>query len=231
VVSYALMPQIHADDERSIVEGLEAQADVVRSARALAGGRPIAVTPVTLVPRHGPLGERLAVARTDARQASWFAAAWTLGSLSQLARGGADSVTYYETIGERGISPLEDLAVTHGGESPLYRLLAELADWRASRVLQCTINDPLRAAGLALQRPDGAIRVLVADLSGDANTILVGPIALDSARLRMLGERARDGAQSRPQPARSTAVEGGMVSVELGPYGVACIDADRSVVV
>ena len=53
-VCIALNPQVHAFDNRSLVETLEAQPMVVDSARRLANGLPVIVSPITLKPRFNP---------------------------------------------------------------------------------------------------------------------------------------------------------------------------------
>ena len=39
----------------------------------------------------------------DPRQPSLFAAAWTLGSAAALSGAGVDGLTYYDTVGPRGV--------------------------------------------------------------------------------------------------------------------------------
>jgi len=98
---YSINPQVHAFDNATLVENLEAQASTVRTARSFAGDRWIAVTPVTLRPRFIPANG--APVDPDPRQSSPFNAAWTLGSIKYLAEAGANSITYYELTGKGGI--------------------------------------------------------------------------------------------------------------------------------
>ena len=98
---YSINPQVHAFDNDTLVENLEAQASTVRTARSFAGDRWIAVTPVTLRPRFIPANG--APVDPDPRQSSPFNAAWTLGSIKYLAEAGANSITYYEVTGKGGI--------------------------------------------------------------------------------------------------------------------------------
>jgi hypothetical protein len=100
-ICYSMNPQVHAFDNASLVENLEAQASTVRTARSFAGDRWIAVTPVTLRPRFVPANG--APVDPDPRQSSLFNAAWTLGSIKYLAEAGANSITYYELIGKGGV--------------------------------------------------------------------------------------------------------------------------------
>jgi hypothetical protein len=98
---YSINPQVHAFDNASLVENLEAQASTVRTARSFVGDRWIAVTPVTLRPRFIPANG--APVEPDPRQSSPFNAAWTLGSIKYLAEAGANSITYYELAGKGGV--------------------------------------------------------------------------------------------------------------------------------
>jgi hypothetical protein len=98
---YSINPQVHAFDNATLVENLEAQASTVRTARSFAGERWIAVTPVTLRPRFIPANG--APVDPDPRQSSPFNAVWTLGSIKYLAEAGANSITYYEVTGKGGI--------------------------------------------------------------------------------------------------------------------------------
>ena len=87
-VVYPTNPQVHTFDEASIMETLDTLPVMVRTAAALAAGRPVVVGPVSLKafvnpdqdgpelpPAPGALPDRY-----DRRQATRFAAAWTLGA-------------------------------------------------------------------------------------------------------------------------------------------------------
>lgn len=89
-VCFPVNPEVHATDDLTIVENLAVQATVVECARALAPGKAVAVTTVSL---------------DGKRRRSWFGAAWALASLKYLAEGGASSITFdypYEILGELG---------------------------------------------------------------------------------------------------------------------------------
>jgi len=207
-VAYSVNPQMHAFDETSLVEALGAQGDTVLAARRFCGDLAIAVTPVTLRPRFSaaPAAPALAAeapelpSAVDPRQMSRFCAAWTVGSVAALAGAGAASLTYYETVGWRGLleredgSPAPDLFRSRPGEPfPVYDAFGALAGWRGAALLEVIASDPLRLAGLALRGPAGT-RLVLANLTP-------GPLA---AHLEPIGERA-----------------------ELGPYDVTVIDLEE----
>ncbi len=152
---YPANPQVHLFDDATLIENLEAQGDTVRCARRFSGGRPVAVTPVTLKPRFIP-------SAPDARQKTLFGAAWTVGSLKSLAEAGASSVTYFET---RGV--LEGDRVF-----PLHHVLADALEFSGGEVLPSSPSDPLVLTGLAL-RKGARTRVLVANLTAQPRHALL----------------------------------------------------------
>ncbi len=108
---YSISPQIHAFTDTDVMENLDAQAETVRSARAIAGEKLVAISPITLRRRFNfhaagdppptPAGELPDA--VDVRQSSLFGAAWTAGSLKYVSESGASSVTYYESTGWLGV--------------------------------------------------------------------------------------------------------------------------------
>jgi hypothetical protein len=235
---------VHAFDDRSLMETLAAQGQTVRGARRLAGNVPIAVTPVTLKPRFNavatatqadaPPGELPAA--VDPRQMSLLGAAWTLGSLTHLLRSGAQSVTYYETTGWRGVmetpdgSPLPDrFPSLPGSVFPMYHVFADIAEYAGGELLPLASSDPRRVDGIALRRTrsGGETRVLLANLTHDDQ---IAMLAADTAecRLRRLNEESALAAMLSPEEHRSQSdivrVTGGFVELNLPAYAVTCID-------
>ena len=111
---FSANPQVHAEDDRTLLENVSALADVVRSARAFAGRRAIHVSPLTLKPRGNPdatSGPPGVAPVADPRRGSLLEAAWALGSVKHLLEAGVDSLTFGEVA---------------GGHSPLYFVLREV---------------------------------------------------------------------------------------------------------
>jgi hypothetical protein len=134
---YSVNPQVHAFDNASLVENLEAQASTVRTARSFAGDRWIAVTPVTLRPRFIPANGN--PVDPDPRQSSPFNAAWTLGSIKYLSEAGANSITYYELTGKGGILGF-----------PVEKVFASIKG--ADGILVSQSSDPLRVDSAVFTR-------------------------------------------------------------------------------
>jgi D-apionolactonase len=110
-VAFAIHPQEHAADERTLIENTAAQQYAVQSAAKFEMHKPVVVSPVTIQRRFNANRDNYEVPGddnemppgVDPRQMSLFAAAWTVGSLKYLLESEVTSITYYETVGERGL--------------------------------------------------------------------------------------------------------------------------------
>jgi len=220
LVAFGMNPQVHAFDDLSIVETLEGQAWNVASARRLARGLPLAVTPVTLRSRQTGGPEAGLPPGADARQSSLFAAAWTVGSLQRLAEGGVYSATYYETAGPLGLMEQE-------GVFPTYLVFADLGEVAGGIVYPVVVSDPLKLAGLAVSS-GGRLRLLLANLTSKRQPVTVHGLPL-SASLRFLDEGNSQQAMLAPEeyrarPPVTAGASGGALSLELLPYAIATLD-------
>jgi len=241
---YSANPQIHAVDDLTVMENLSAQAATVTSALRISGGRPVAVSPVTLKARFnavatGPIptvppGEL--PPQVDPRQMSLQAAAWTVGSMASLARAGAAIVTYYETTGWRGVMETEKgppvpekFPALPGCVFPVYHPLADIGEMRGGMVLPCAVT-PSGAAAAIIVEANGKRRALVANLSQEEIAVTVaGGHGPRRARIRLLDETSVGQACRAPETWRAHRGEerelrDGALEIRLLPYAVARID-------
>ena len=105
-------PIVHACDDTTVTENLEALPHIVHSTRHFAGGKPYRVGPSAIGARDNPYGAattpnpqngRVALARMDPRQRGLLGAAWNLGYVAHMARGGAEAVALSAPVGEFGV--------------------------------------------------------------------------------------------------------------------------------
>jgi hypothetical protein len=238
LIAYSINPQVHAFDDASIVETLPMQAATVESARQFVGDTPLAISPVTLLPRFNPnaTGPQSAPdpaqlpPEVDPRQPSLFAAAWTVGSLAALAAARVASATYYETTGPRGIietasgSPWPAFHSLPGTAFPVYHIFAAIAALRDGEVLPVTTSDSLRATALAI-RHQGQIRILLANLLPEPQTITLRATGT-RATVRHLDETTALVAMQSPETFRATSgtplpITAGILTLDLLPYAIA----------
>jgi hypothetical protein len=170
----------------------------------------------------------------DVRQASLFGAGWTAVSVRYLAESRAASITYYETSGWRGLlevdagSPMpERFPSSPGSVFPLYHVFRDLADIKAGKLVEATASEPLLVDGLAL-RVNGALHVLLANLTPRPQVASVGPLPAAKFQVRLLDEETAPRAMSDPEGFHAsgtvTTLSGGRLRLQLPPYAVARID-------
>lgn len=231
-VTFSLTPNYHAFDDLSMVETLPMQAEVVRCARQIVSGKPVIVSPVSLRARWNPNatgpepdpdpGELPST--VDARQSSRYAALWTLGSVKYLTDAGADSVTFYETVGWRGLqevmsgSPIPGKFVSLPGEPfPVLRLLERILSLKRAASLAVESSDPLAVIAIVLSRSGGE-RVLVANFSASGRPIHI--TGLEQRQVVASSELAGGGTEQ----AAWAAVRCAWPRFDLGPRSLRSID-------
>jgi D-apionolactonase len=241
-VSYTLNPQVHAFDERSLVEALQGQGNTVATACSFSNGLPVAVSSVTLKPpfnpaatqTEGPVDPDRLPANVDPRQMSLFAAAWTVGSLNALTAGGANSLTYYETIGWRGL-----IEGTGGSRLPakfhsrpemvfpVYWPFAFVSDAIGAIQIPVSTEHPLQVGGLALQKGERTWCLVCNYLPEDQDVAVTG-LPDGPARQLRLNEDTVGLATTDPRAFLAQfeqfEVEDGEVSLELKPFETVWIE-------
>jgi hypothetical protein len=238
---WPINPQVHAFDNLSILETLEAHAATVQTARTFAGSKPLVVSPITLRPRFNavatgtprPVDRDELPPTVDPRQLSLFAAAWALGSLAALAGAGVESVSLCETTGWRGImereggAPLPDAFPSlPGSVFPVYHLLADLAG-AASVAVPC-VHATSRLAALTVFDSAGRWRTLLANLTPHPQRVRL-TAGVSSARVRALDADFVAAAMRDPEEFRARAgarlVPGeGEMELRLLPHALACLE-------
>jgi len=181
VVCFTTSALVHAGDDATAMENLEAVPAVVATAQQIADGLPLSIGPSALGMRLNPYGEapaenpdnvRQAMNRADPRQRGLFGAAWLVGYASHAAVAGVESLVCGAATGARGIvhvrgsdpAPWYDEA---GGVYPPYHVLRTLAAWAGRPRRTLTSSAPSQVAGLACDGDDGSVELLVANLTGE----------------------------------------------------------------
>jgi hypothetical protein len=241
VVTFPLDPQVHAVDNLSIVETISAQTDVVRSARAIVGEKPLSVGPITLRQQWNPNataappppGPDQLPPSVDPRQLSLFAAAWTVGSLKRMADEGVETATYFELAGWRGLLEgrehltRRDLFPSDPGQLfPVYHVFRAIAPFAGGESIWVTVPKPFQAEALAVSK-DGQVRVLVANLTEFEEEIALEGVDLVDTTLVVLDETTYEAASADPAYITSSSwpvtIEHGVLSLPLKPYAVAVV--------
>jgi D-apionolactonase len=120
---------VHAADDASVIETLEALPHIFRSARTIARRKPLRLGLISIGMRSNPYGAevadnptniRMPMARQDPRQATGFAAAYGVGILAAASRDGVESLALAMPDGPLG-------AWANGGPTPLGQIILAAA--------------------------------------------------------------------------------------------------------
>jgi hypothetical protein len=242
-IAWPLNATVHASDDTSVLETAAIHGETVRSARAFCGDLPLAVTPITFNQRFNPVatgpepepGPGQLPSQVDPRQPSLLGAAWALASAKHLAEAGAASLTYFETVGWRGVVEADEGPPVPGrfrslprAAFPLYHVLADLCELRGAEVVAARSSAPLAVETLALHG-GGRTTLLVANMSPVPQRCTIGvPVG---GSVRRLDEESYVHACTDPPSFRAGAddlrSERGSLNLELAPYAYARIDSGR----
>lgn len=148
-VSFSLTPLAHLKDDLTMIDNMQAQFDMINSARAIAPGKKVQVSPITLKPRSKAAAADNEAFKNnyDSSQTSQLAAGWTLGSIKYLAEAGADSITYFETSGPGGIMDEANIY-------PVGALLQFILNWKPAEIKATSSDFPLKITSLLMLRAE-----------------------------------------------------------------------------
>ena len=186
-IGHTSCPMVHASDDITAMENLEAVPHIIKSTRAFAGDLPYRAGPSTIGARDNPYGEtstlnpqngRLALARMDPRQRGLLGAAWNLGYVAHMARGHVEAVALSAPVGEFGViyakmdyeQPWYDLR--GGGVYPAYRVIKGMAAAAGKPMLATELSDPASVQAVAYRDRDRMI-IWLANLTGEPQQVMI----------------------------------------------------------
>jgi hypothetical protein len=236
-VMHATGALIHAADDRSVMETLEALPHVIRSTRAFIGNKGYRVGPANMGMPFNPYGAattpnpgngRVTMAEVEPRQRGLFGAAWAAGYLAEMTRGGVDGVTLFAPAGAFGIVHVRQDHPQPGWESapdgalyPAFHVLAGFAALAGAPVVASCSADPTRVQAVAC-RSGGATELWLANLTPEPQKVALA--GLGQAAVAVLDESSFDAATRDPGLLGRA---GGQAAgdVTLAPYAVARLTA------
>lgn len=154
-VTHTTCPIVHAADDRSVMETLEAMPSILSSTRAFIGDTPYRIGPSAIGCRQNPYGkattpnprdERVCLAENDPRQRGLFNAAWTLAYVAACARGGVEAVAMSAPTGPFGVLHRKGEAPKPGYDGatdalyPVFHVLAALARCTGRPLLETRVS-------------------------------------------------------------------------------------------
>jgi D-apionolactonase len=229
-LAYAVSPQVHMTDNRTLVESLEGQAWTLITAAKTWPRSKVSVSPITL--KRSPFSVALKAppepdsfapaarqwrSKVDARQFSLFGAGWTLGSLKRMALFGAESATFFETHGLLGLMsgaalpedllqpPGMDFSLERGLVYPLWHVFADFAEFTGGFAYDLDSQAPLKYDAVLLHA-GGKASILLANLEETEGTVRLEELG-NVAGMRRLNEDNAMRAMRDPEGFRMAPLE------------------------
>jgi hypothetical protein len=229
---------IHAADDRSLMETIEALPHIARSTRAFIGDRDYRVGPSNIGMPFNPYGSattanpqngRVTMAEIDPRQRGLFAAAWAAGYVAALAPSGVASISLFAPAGEFGIvhHPMPYAmpgyeAAPAGTVYPAFHVLAGFAAVAGATALAVTSSDATRVQAIACQS-GGRTLLWLANLTPEPQKVSLSGLAAPADALALdeasFAEAAADPLFGRRSTGRAGA------ELTLAPHGVVRLSA------
>ncbi len=179
-------PIVHAADDRSVMETLEALPYQIRTARSYLGKTPHRVGPSAIGCRDNPHGAtftpnpanlRVCLARNDPRTRALFGAAWTLGYIATLARTGIETLTMGAPTGPLGFihrrcddaQPWFDELSTPA-VYPAFHVMSGVSRAARAQLVDAECSDPATVQCLAYRNGGGTV-LWLANLSARPQSV------------------------------------------------------------
>ena len=181
-------PIVHAADDRSVMETLEALPYQVSTARSFIAKTPYRIGPSGIGCRDNPHGAtwtpnpdnvRVCLTKLEPRQRGLFGAAWTLGYIATFARTGIEAISMGAPTGPLGIiyrkaqhkQPWYD-GLPGAAVFPAYHVIAGLTRGAGQKLVPATSSDNQKVECLAY-RGKGGTTLWLANLTSGAQKVQI----------------------------------------------------------
>jgi hypothetical protein len=179
-------PIVHAADDRSVMETLEALPYQVTTARSFIGKTAYRIGPSGIGCRDNPHGStwtpnpdnlRVCLTKLEPRQRGLFAAAWTLGYIATFARTGIEAIAMGAPTGPLGIiyrkaehkQPWYD-ELSGPAVFPVYHVISGLARGAGQKMVDANSSDCAKVQTLAY-RGKGGTTLWLANLTAENQSV------------------------------------------------------------
>lgn len=178
-ISHCTNPIVHAADDISVMQTLEALPFITRSVRAIYGNKPYRIGPSTISMRQNPYGSRtmdnpdgarIPMADCDPRHNGQFAGAFAAGYAASVLDAGLETLTLSALTGPFGLYAGSNEPVAEGGKRPLYAIIKELADVAGQKWRNVTSSLPGTVMAFTIDTAAGETTWII-NLTGEEQSI------------------------------------------------------------
>jgi hypothetical protein len=228
-------PIVHAADDRSVMETLEALPYQISTARSFIGATAYRIGPSGIGCRDNPHGAtwtpnpdnvRVCLTKLDPRQRGLFAAAWTLGYVATLARAGIERVAIGAPTGPLGFIYRKDEhrqpwydQLSGAAVFPAFHVISGLTHGTGQKMVNVVSSDLQKVQCLAYRATKGTT-LWLANLSAEKVAVSLAGIGGETFA-GMLDEASFVKATTDPRGFQATYKPLKGRSITLGSYAVA----------
>ncbi|MGO8047539.1 hypothetical protein ACC713_32145 [Rhizobium johnstonii] len=181
-VSHCTNPIVHAADDLSVMQTLEALPFITRSVRAIYGDKPYRSGPSTIPMRQNPygsrtmdnpVGARIPMANRDPRHNGRFAEAFALGYAIRVLDAGLECLTLSALSGPFGLIAGPAEPTEQGGRRPLFNTVRALSRLAGASWQACVSSSPSEVLAFVARDAAGA-RLHIVNLTGEERKVDCG---------------------------------------------------------
>jgi D-apionolactonase len=158
-VSYSANPQVHATDDRTLIENIEGLRETGKSGALLFPHQSIHICPILLQSRS--------IKKADPRQETDLAALWAFGALRATSEGKVSAITLFDTAGKNGILSSD------GKPLPVYSILEKVLRFRNHEMVILNNSEPLLVDAMLFTN-DTSTTLMMANYTDDLQTVKYG---------------------------------------------------------
>jgi hypothetical protein len=226
---------VHAADDRSVMETLEALPYQVTTAHSFIGATPYRIGPSTIGCRDNPHGAtwtpnpgnvRICLTKLEPRQRALFGAAWSLGYVATLARARVDAIALGAATGPLGIIYRKDEhaqpwydGLKGAAVFPAFHVVSGLTRGAGHKLVDLECSDPQKVQCLAYRGAKG-VTLWLANLTSEKQTVRMAGLKGETF-FGVLDETSFVQATTDPQGFQATYAPLDGKSITLGSYAVA----------
>ncbi|ENN86736.1 hypothetical protein RHSP_30264 [Rhizobium freirei PRF 81] len=186
-ITHCTNPIVHAADDLSVMQTLEALPFITRSVRAIYGDKPYRIGPSTIPMRQNPYGSRtmdnphhgrIAMANTDPRHNARFGEAFALGYVARILDAGLECLTLSALTGSFGLIAAENEPSAAGIPRPLFGAVSTLSRLAGSHWQECRSSDPTAALAFITAAPGMPRQLHLVNITANSRQVELGEFRL-----------------------------------------------------
>ncbi|MCW0000203.1 hypothetical protein OE766_18370 [Pararhizobium sp. YC-54] len=192
-ISHGTNPIVHAADDVSVMQTLEALPFITRSVRAIYGEKPYRLGPSTIPMRQNPYGSRtmenpdgarIPMANRDPRHNGQFAAAFATGYVTSILDAGFETLTLSALTGPFGLYAGKNEPVEEGGKRPLHAIVKGLAEISGLEWQAIASSEPGKVLAFTVETETGGT-VWIVNLTAAEQSVDTGQLGTPSGQTRL----------------------------------------------